>query len=80
MILGWIDGKKISSQKYQVRIEARERYHLSNKQIQMVGELDLNPHKLGKSANEKQEPYMKPLPEFVKGNCFKRFKKSSQLC
>jgi hypothetical protein len=43
-------------QKYQVWIEARRCYHLSDAQIQMARELCLNPNKFGKLANEKQEP------------------------
>jgi len=31
----------------------------------MARELGLNPHKFGKLANEKQEPWKKPLPEFI---------------
>ena len=35
----------------------------------------LNPHKFGKLANEKQEPWKKPLPEFIEEIYFKRFGK-----
>ena len=41
----------------------------------MARELGLNPHKFGKLANEKQEPWKKPLPEFIEGTYFKQFKK-----
>jgi hypothetical protein len=44
-------------------------------QIQMARELGLNPRKFGKYANEKQEPWKKPLPEFIEELYFKRFKK-----
>ncbi len=60
-------------EKYQVWIEARRRYHLSDAQVQMAKELGLNPHKFGKIANEKQEPWKKPLPEFIEEIYFKRF-------
>lgn len=60
-------------EKYQVWIEARRRYHLSDAQVQMAKELGLNPHKLGKIANEKQEPWKKPLPEFIEEIYYKRF-------
>ena len=60
-------------QKYQVWIEARRRYHLSDAQIQMARELGLNPNKFGKLANEKQEPWKKPLPEFIEEIYLKRF-------
>jgi hypothetical protein len=44
-------------------------------QIQMARELGLNPRKFGKLANEKQEPWKKPLPEFIEEIYLKRFKK-----
>ncbi len=47
-------------QKYQVWIEVRRRYHLSDAQIQMAREMGLNPNKFGKLANEKLEPWKKP--------------------
>jgi hypothetical protein len=67
--------KQVIPQKYQVWIDARKRYHLSDMQIQMARELGLNPRKFGKLANEKQEPWKKPLPEFIEEIYFKRFKK-----
>lgn len=39
----------------------------------MARELGLNPHKFGKLANEKQEPWKKPLPEFIEEIYFRRF-------
>lgn len=67
--------KQIIPQKFQVWVEARRRYHLSDAQVQMARELGLNPHKFGKLANEKQEPWKKPLPEFIEEIYFKRFGK-----
>ena len=67
--------KQILPQKYQVWVEVRSRYHLSDAQIQMARELGLNPYKFGKHANEKQEPWKKPLPEFIEEIYFKRFGK-----
>ena len=67
--------KPIVPAKYQMWIEARGRYHLSDAQVQMARELGLNPHKFGKIANEKQEPWKKPLPEFIEEIYFKRFGK-----
>jgi len=46
-------------------IEARERFHLSHAQVQMARELGMNPKKLGKSANHRQEPSKLPLPQFI---------------
>ena len=62
-------------EKYKVWIDARKRYHLTDAQVQMARELGLNPHKFGKLANEKQEPWKKPLPEFIEEIYFKRFGK-----
>ena len=36
--------------------EARQQDHLSHTQVQMARELGLNPRKLGKIANHRQEP------------------------
>lgn len=47
-------------QKYQMWIDARKRYRLTDAQVQMARELGLNPNKFGKLANEKQEPWKKP--------------------
>jgi hypothetical protein len=70
-------AKKIDiPEKYRIWIEARRRYHLSDVQIQMARELGLNPHKFGKIANEKQEPWKIPLPQFIEAIYFKRFHKS----
>jgi hypothetical protein len=67
--------KQIVPQKCHMWIEARKRYHLSDAQVQMARELGLNLHKFGKLANEKQEPWKKPLPEFIEEIYFKRFGK-----
>ena len=65
--------KKRIPEKYQLWIEARRRYHLSDIQIQMARELGMNPKKLGKIANERQEPWKAPLPAFIEHIYFKRF-------
>ncbi|MFQ5850827.1 MAG: hypothetical protein ACE5JU_09595 [Candidatus Binatia bacterium] len=69
--------KKRIPEKYQIWIDARKRYHLSHAQIQMVRELGMNPKKLGKVANHKQEPWKGPLPRFIENLYFKRFGKRS---
>ncbi|MCL4559796.1 MAG: hypothetical protein M1281_04165 [Chloroflexi bacterium] len=68
--------KIVIPEKYRIWIEVRRRYHLSDAQIQMARELGLNPHKLGKIVNEKQEPWKNPLPQFIEEIYFKRFHKS----
>ena len=57
--------KKRIPDKYQIWIDVRKRYHLSHLYIQMARELGMNPRKLGKIANEKQEPWKTPLPAFI---------------
>jgi hypothetical protein len=56
--------------------EARKRFKLSHAQTQMARELGMNPRKLGKLANDKQELWKLPLPEFI-AKCYrKRFGRS----
>ena len=40
-------------------------------------ELGLNPDKLGKIDNHKQETWKTPLPQFIEEIYFKRFKKTA---
>src|SRR3990170_9151312 len=65
--------KKRIPEKYQLWIDARKRYHLSDVQIQMARELGMNPKKFGKIANEKQELWKRPLPAFIEDIYLKRF-------
>jgi phage terminase small subunit len=55
-------------------VEAKRRYRLTDEQVQMARELGLNPTKLGKLANHKQEPWKLPLPQFIEENYQRRFK------
>jgi hypothetical protein len=41
----------------------------------MARELGLNPKKIGKIANHKQEPWKAPLPVFIEDIYFKRLEK-----
>ena len=59
--------------KLQPWFEARRRFKLSHAHIQMARELGMNPKKFGSLANEKQEPWKAPLPEFIAQCCRKRF-------
>jgi hypothetical protein len=54
-------------------IEARKRFHLSHAHVQMARELGMNPRKLGKLDNHRQEPWKAPLPQFIEHLYFKRF-------
>jgi len=67
--------KKKIPEKYQVWIDARKKFYLSDAHIQMAGELGLNPKKLGKLDNCKQELWKSPLPVFIEEIYFKRFKR-----
>lgn len=65
--------KKKLSPKYQVWVDARRKFRLSHRQIQMARELGMNPKKFGGLANHDQEPWKLPLPEFVEDLYWKRF-------
>lgn len=62
--------------KLQIWVEARNRYHLSHAQVQMARELGLNPERFGGLANDKQEPWKFPLPQFIERLYLKRFGKT----
>ena len=49
----------------QLWIDARQRFSLSHAHVQMARELGLNPKKLGKLDNHRQEPWKLPLPDFI---------------
>jgi hypothetical protein len=67
--------KKKIPDKFKFWIDARKKYHLSHAQIQMARELGMNPKKFGSLANNDQEPWKVPLPEFIEDCYYKRFKK-----
>ena len=62
-------------QKLRPWIEARRRFRLSHAQVQMARELGMNPKKLGKLDNHKQERWKLPLPLFIEECYWKRFGK-----
>jgi len=68
-----VSKKKRISDKYQIWIDVRKRYRLSDVHIQMARELGMNPKKFGKVSNEKQEPWKTPLPIFIEDIYSKRF-------
>jgi hypothetical protein len=55
--------------------EAKKRYHLTDMHIQMARDLGLNPKKFGSLANNKQQNWKAPLPEFIEDIYFKHFKR-----
>lgn len=54
-------------------VQARKRYRLSERHVQMARELGMNPKKLGGLDNHRQEPWKAPLPEFIEGLYAKRY-------
>lgn len=67
--------QKQYSPKYQIWIDVRKRHKLSHAHIQMARELGMNPKRIGKLDNHKQEPWKAPLPIFIENLYFKRFGK-----
>ncbi len=66
-------SQKALSPRVRAWVEARERHRLSHAQVQMARELGLNPGKLGKISNHRQEPWKAPLPQFIEHLYLKRF-------
>jgi hypothetical protein len=69
--------RSVIPEKLKAWIDARDRYKLSHAQVQMARELGMNPKKLGSLANQKQEQWKAPLPEFIEQCYLKQFKKSA---
>ena len=67
--------KKKIPDKYQVWIDARKKFYLSNAHIQMAREIGMNPKKFGKLDNHNQEKWKAPLPQFIEKLYFKHFGK-----
>jgi hypothetical protein len=57
----------------QLWIVARRRHRLSHAHVQMARELGMNPRKLGKLGNHKQEPWKLSLPQFIEELYLRRF-------
>jgi hypothetical protein len=56
-------------------IEAKKRHRLSQVHIQMARELGVNPRKLGKLDNHRQQAWKAPLPVFIESIYFRQFGK-----
>jgi hypothetical protein len=65
--------KREPNQKMQPWIDARPRHRLSHSEVQMARELGMNPEKLGGLDNHKQEPWKRPLGQYLKHLYLKRF-------
>jgi len=68
--------KKRNANKLESWTEAQRKYRLTDTQVQMARELGLNPKKLGGYANHRQEPWKRPLPEYIEELYLKRFGKA----
>jgi hypothetical protein len=66
-------AKKALPQNLQDWVDARKRHHLSHAHIQMARELGMNPRKLGKLDNHRQERWKAPLPEYIQQLYHQRF-------
>jgi cell pole-organizing protein PopZ len=54
-------------------VDARRRHRLSHAHVAMARELGMNPRKMGKVDNHRQEPWKAPLPIFIETLYEKRF-------
>jgi hypothetical protein len=61
----------------QAWIDARKRHRLSHAHVQMARELGLNPKKLGKIDNHRQEQWKAPLPAFIEFLYRRHFKRDA---
>ena len=68
-----IMGKKKKSKNRQTWLDVGKKYRLSERQVQMAQQLGLNPKKVGGYANHRQEPWKRPLGEFIEELYQKRF-------
>ena len=66
--------KKAILEKWMV---AQKKHRLSDKHVQMGREHGLNPDKLGKIDNHKQETWKTPLPQIIEEIYYKRFKREA---
>lgn len=62
--------------KFHPWIEARKKFKLSHKHIQMARELGLSPKKFGRYADRQQQPWKLPLPEFIEFLYQRQFKRA----
>lgn len=70
-----MSNRKLSS-KIQLWNDAMRRHRLSHAHVQMARELGMNPKKLGKLDNHRQEPWKLPLPQYIEELYAKRFGRS----
>ena len=58
--------------------DAKLKYKLSNRQVEMAKKLGLNPKKFGKYANTEQQQWKSPLSEYIEYLFDKQFNKSKK--
>lgn len=58
-------------------INARKKFRLTHAQIQMARELGLSPKRFNSYADNKDQPWKKPLPEFIESLYEKQFGRTS---
>ena len=68
-------SRKRRTENLQAWEEARKRHRLSHAHVQMARALGMNPKKLGKLDNHRQEPWKLPLPRFIEELYRERFGK-----
>lgn len=66
-------AKNKKNAKEQQWVDARKKYRLSSRHIEMAKKLGLNPRKFGGYANHRQQPWKRPLGEFIEELHQKRF-------
>jgi hypothetical protein len=67
-----------SSSRDEQWVLAAKRHRLSAERVRMARALGLNPAKLGKLDNHRQEPWKAPLPQFIEDLYAKRFGRARQ--
>ena len=56
-------------------IDARKKFRLSQRHIQMARELGMNPKQFGNMADTENKPWKLPLPEYIESCYAERFEK-----
>ena len=72
-------NKNVKLEKWQAAKSGKQ-HRLTDKHVQMARDLGLNPDKLGKIDNHKQERWKEPLAQFIENiYLFKRFKREEPV-
>ena len=58
-------------------IDARKKYCLSHRHIQMARELGMNPKRFANMANTENKPWKLPLPQYIESLYMERFEKET---